>query len=156
VCVCVFCAYVGLDNRLFSIYYTKKCHVLCEVWHCTLIHSIKLCELHHCTHTQKHTRERTQRNFLIAFWHARGIVFQESVSVTYRLLNLNCSHTHTALPASSVASQNVLQYLTALFPCDIPTSSSPTHAVLDKKCKIFSGGLFLTSTLKQNSEFCKR
>ena len=57
--VCMFCAYVGLGNRPFSIYCTKKCHLLCQVWHCTLIHSIKLCELHHCTHTHTHTREHT-------------------------------------------------------------------------------------------------
>lgn len=92
--VCVCCAYVGLHYRLFSIYYTKKSHVLSEVWYCTLIHSIKLCELHHCTRTQKHNHARTRRKFLAALWHARVIVFQESVSVTYRLLNLNCSQTY--------------------------------------------------------------
>ena len=154
--VCVCCAYVGLNNRLFSIYCTKKCHVLCEVWHCTLIHFIKLCELHHCTHTQKHTHTRAHTtefsHSILACTGNRvsSVSFCDVQTVEFELLT-HIPHFRLFQWRHKIA----LQHLAALFPCNIPTSSASTHAVLHKKCKILSEELFLTSTLNTNSEFCK-
>ena len=159
VCVCVCVCFVNMLACIidYFLFITQKksvtCCARCDIVPWSTPSNYASCII---TLTQRNTRARTQRNFLTAFWHARGIVFQESVSVTYRLLNLNCSHTYRTsgffsgvTKCASVPGDTVSMWHTYIL-------ISYARCFRQKKCKILPEGLFLTSTLKPKSEFCKR